>query len=115
MPGTLPTDATSIFEEGVVIPPVKLYKKGELQEDLLTLILNQVRLPQWNRSDLNAIVAACRTAGVRIIGLSDHTVSHSLYVLDPDGNELELYIDVPGVDWKNNPAAVMAPTRPLTL
>ena len=65
--------------------------------------------------ELREAVAACRTAGVRIIGLSDHTVSHSLYVLDPDGNELELYIDVPGVDWKNNPAAVMAPTRPLTL
>jgi catechol 2,3-dioxygenase len=65
--------------------------------------------------ELREAVAACRNAGVRIIGLSDHTVSHSLYVLDPDGNELELYIDVPGVDWKNNPAAVMAPTRPLTL
>jgi catechol-2,3-dioxygenase len=65
--------------------------------------------------ELREALAACRSAGVRIIGLSDHTVSHSLYVLDPDGNELELYIDVPGVDWKNNPAAVMAPTRPLTL
>ncbi|HEX4579548.1 MAG TPA: VOC family protein [Candidatus Dormibacteraeota bacterium] len=65
--------------------------------------------------ELREALAACRSAGVRIIGLSDHTVSHSLYVLDPDGNELELYIDVPGVDWKSNPAAVMAPTRPLTL
>jgi catechol 2,3-dioxygenase len=65
--------------------------------------------------ELREAVTACKTAGVRIIGLSDHTVSHSLYVLDPDGNELELYIDVPGVDWKNNPGAVMAPTRPLTL
>lgn len=71
VPGTLPTDATSIFEEGVVIPPVKLYKKGVLQEDLLTLILNQVRLPQWNRSDLNAIVAACRTAERRVIEMCD--------------------------------------------
>ena len=71
VPGTLPTDATSIFEEGVVIPPVKLYKKGVLQEDLLTLALNQVRLPQWNRSDLNAIVAACRTAERRVIEMCD--------------------------------------------
>ena len=54
-------------------------------------------------------------AGVTIVGASDHTVTHSLYVLDPDGNELELYIDVPGVDWKNNPEAVMAPVRPLSL
>ena len=35
-------------------------------------------------------------AGVPIVGASDHTVTHSLYVLDPDGNEVELYIDVPG-------------------
>ena len=44
--------------------------------------------------ELREAVARCKEAGVRIIGLSDHTVSHSLYVLDPDGNELELYIDV---------------------
>jgi catechol-2,3-dioxygenase len=65
--------------------------------------------------ELREAVAACRAAGVHIVGLSDHTVSHSLYILDPDGNELELYVDVPGVDWKSDPAAVMAPTRPLTL
>lgn len=65
--------------------------------------------------ELREAVARCREAGVHIVGLSDHTVSHSLYVLDPDGNELELYIDVPGVDWKNHPEAVMAPTRPLAL
>jgi catechol-2,3-dioxygenase len=54
-------------------------------------------------------------AGVRIVGSSDHTVTHSLYVLDPDGNEVELYIDVPGVDWKSDPSLVMAPIRPLVL
>lgn len=66
VPGSLPTDATSIFEEGVVIPPTKLYKQGELQREALDLILNQVRMQEWNRSDLNAIVAACRTAARRI-------------------------------------------------
>ncbi len=65
--------------------------------------------------ELREAVARCQQSGVTIIGLSDHTVSHSLYILDPDGNELELYIDVPGVDWRNNPQAVMAPTRPLAL
>jgi catechol 2,3-dioxygenase len=54
-------------------------------------------------------------AGVTIVGLSDHTVTHSLYVLDPDGNEIELYIDVPGVDWHADPGLIMAPTRPLAL
>ncbi|QYC40114.1 Acetophenone carboxylase delta subunit [Nonomuraea coxensis DSM 45129] len=63
---SMPTDARTIFEEGVVIPPVKLYAKGVLNEDVLRVILNQVRQPDWNRADLNGIVAACRTASRRI-------------------------------------------------
>src|ERR687890_1474120 len=70
-PASMPTDARTIFEEGVVIPPFKLYKKGVLDEDALRIILNQVRQPEWNRADLNGIVAACRTAGRRIAELCD--------------------------------------------
>ncbi|MHB8651571.1 MAG: VOC family protein [Minisyncoccota bacterium] len=51
---------------------------------------------------------------VTIVGTADHTVTHSVYVLDPDGNELELYADVSDV-WKKNPKSVMAPTKPLDL
>ena len=43
-------------------------------------------------------------AGVTIVGASDHTVTHSLYVQDPDGNELELYIDVQPEAWRDDPA-----------
>lgn len=50
-------------------------------------------------------------AGVRFVGESDHGVTWSLYILDPDGNELELYCDNPAIDWKANPDAVMAPIR----
>ena len=71
VPGSLPTDAASIFEEGVRIPPVKIYKGGALQADLLEAFLNQCRLPHWNRSDFNAIVAACRTAERRVIEMCD--------------------------------------------
>ena len=52
--------------------------------------------------------------GVTIVGTGDHTITHSLYILDPDGNELELYADVSD-EWKSNPAAVMKPVRPLNL
>ena len=65
VPGSLPTDARHIFEEGIIVPPVKIYRKGELQEDVLKIILHNCRLPHWNLSDFNAIVAACRTAGKR--------------------------------------------------
>ena len=65
--------------------------------------------------ELREALARVQEAGVPVVGMSDHTVSHSLYVLDPDGNELELYIDVPGVDWKSDPGLVMAPIKPLNL
>ena len=67
VPGSLPTDATEIFEEGIKIPPTKIFKKDVLQEDMLELILHNCRLPQWNRSDFNAIVASIRTAEKRVI------------------------------------------------
>ena len=65
--------------------------------------------------ELRAVVTRLQEHGVTIVGSSDHTVTHSLYILDPDGNEIELYIDVPGVDWKGNPSLIMAPVKPLVL
>jgi catechol 2,3-dioxygenase len=54
-------------------------------------------------------------AGIPIDGMSDHTISQSLYLRDPDGNEVELYVDADESVWKNNPAAVLAPIKPLYL
>jgi catechol 2,3-dioxygenase len=54
-------------------------------------------------------------AGVAITGMSDHTVSQSLYLADPDGNEVELYVDADEAIWKNNPATVLSPIKPLSL
>lgn len=71
VPGSIPVRATNIFQEGIRIPPTKLYKKGELQADLLELILHNVRTPQWNRFDLNALVAACNTAARRCHELAE--------------------------------------------
>ncbi len=71
VPGSIPIKAESIYQEGIRIPPTKLYKKGELQGDLLDLILHNVRTPQWNRFDLNALVAACNTAAKRCIEIAE--------------------------------------------
>jgi len=54
-------------------------------------------------------------AGVPIEGMSDHTVSQSLHLRDPGGNELELYVDADESVWKNNPAAIVSPIKPLQL
>ena len=65
--------------------------------------------------ELREAVRTLQGNGVPILGASDHTVTHSLYIADPDGNEIELYIDVPGVDWRNDPSLVGSPVRPLHL
>lgn len=66
LPGSFPTNATSIFGEGLRIPPVKLFEKGILNQSVLDLILNNVRIPMMNRSDLMGIVAGCKTAEQRV-------------------------------------------------
>ena len=71
VPGSLPTDARHIFEEGIRVPPTKIYKNDVLQDDILNLILHNCRLPHWNRSDFNAIVAAIRTAEKRVLEMAD--------------------------------------------
>jgi len=71
VPGSIPINATTIYQEGIRIPPVKLYKKGVLQHDLLELVLHNVRTSQWNRFDLNALVAACNTAAKRCVEIAD--------------------------------------------
>ena len=70
VPGSIPIQATTIYQEGIRIPPIKLYKKSVLQSDMLELILHNVRTSQWNRFDLNALVAACNTASKRVIELA---------------------------------------------
>jgi catechol 2,3-dioxygenase len=65
--------------------------------------------------DLREALSTLAANGVPVVGASDHTVTHSLYIADPDGNEIELYIDVPGVDWRNDPDLILAPIKPLHL
>lgn len=65
--------------------------------------------------DLRAALGRLHDHDVTIVGASDHTITHSVYITDPDGNEVELYIDVPGIDWRADPSAIVAPIRPLRL
>lgn len=65
--------------------------------------------------ELRAAKKELEGVGIAIDGMSDHTVSQSLYVQDPDGNEVELYVDADDAIWKNNPEAVVSPIKPLRL
>ncbi|MEL6234254.1 MAG: hydantoinase B/oxoprolinase family protein [Pseudomonadota bacterium] len=66
VPGSLPTDAKMIYEEGLIVPPTKVYRGGELQDEILNIILANCRMPEWNKSDFFAIIAALRLAERRV-------------------------------------------------
>ena len=66
-------------------------------------------------NELRAAKQDLERAAVPITGMSDHTVSQSLYLTDPDGNEVELYVDADPTLWEKNPAAVLSPIKPLRL
>ncbi|RVQ66587.1 hydantoinase B/oxoprolinase family protein [Croceicoccus ponticola] len=71
VPGSMPIGASSIFEEGVRIPPVKIWKKGVYNEDLMRLVMHQTRKPDWCQADLNALIASCRVASKRVIEMAE--------------------------------------------
>jgi N-methylhydantoinase B len=71
VPGSMPTNATSIFGEGLRIPPLLLYRRGELNKAVLDLIMNNTRTPEMNYSDLMAIIAGCRAGEKRVIEICD--------------------------------------------
>jgi N-methylhydantoinase B len=64
-PGSMPL-AEELIQEGMVIPPIKLYEAGRLNRGVLDLLLRNMRAPDERRGDLDAQVAAQRTGEVRL-------------------------------------------------
>jgi N-methylhydantoinase B len=62
VPGSSAADSTEIFQEGIRLPPVKLYERGVLNRTLMDTILLNVRVPETVEGDLEAQIAACRIA-----------------------------------------------------
>ncbi|MGQ0589566.1 MAG: hydantoinase B/oxoprolinase family protein [Sphingosinicella sp.] len=77
--GSMPIDARSIFEEGVRIPPVKIYRNGDYNADLIKLVMHQTRKPDWCTADLNALIASCRVASRRVVEMAER-FGDDLYV-----------------------------------
>ncbi len=69
--GSMPTAATTIYGEGIRIPPIKIFEKGKVNQAALDLILNNTRTPQMNYSDLMAIVAGSRAGEKRVVEICD--------------------------------------------
>ena len=65
----MPSHGTSHYQEGLIIPPVRLYRAGEPNEDLIRLMARNSRMPDSLRGDLDAEVAACKMGAERIADL----------------------------------------------
>ena len=71
VPGSMPTAATSIFGEGIRIPPIKIYARGKPNHAALAILMNNTRTPEMNYSDLMAIIAGSRTGEKRVIEICE--------------------------------------------
>lgn len=68
-PGSMPYNSREIYQEGIIIPPVRLVRGGEYVDEILDLILANVRTPSIRRGDLRAQIAANRLAEERLVEL----------------------------------------------
>lgn len=67
------------------------------------------------QEELRAALSRVHAHGYDIDGMADHTISQSLYLHDPDGNEIELFVDNPHFDWTQDNSWMEAPVKPLDL
>ncbi|MGE0573980.1 MAG: hydantoinase B/oxoprolinase family protein [Reyranella sp.] len=68
--GSIPTNATEIFQEGLRLPPLKFRDAGKYNETLVAIIRQNVRIPDAVMGDLNAQLAACNVGARRIAQLA---------------------------------------------
>jgi N-methylhydantoinase B len=78
-PGSISCNAGSLFQEGEIIPPVKLVKKGYLDQNVLKDFLLKVRNPLINQGDLRAQIAAASMGERRVIELVKRYGTHILF------------------------------------
>jgi len=119
-----------IWGEGPTQFPAAAFSSGRTHHELLLIEVGSdaTPIPAGRRvgmyhfglkigdtdDELRDALANLHAHDVTVVGAGDHGFTHSLYLLDPDGNEIELYVDVPGIDW-DDPSIMAMPTKPLSL
>lgn len=71
--GSVPTNATEIYQEGVRIPPLKLREAGVMNDTLVRMLRLNVRIPDTLMGDINAQIASCLIGGRRLVEVASHT------------------------------------------
>jgi len=111
--------------------PLAAFSSGRTHHELLLIEVGHqaTPVPQGRRlgmyhfglkvgtsdAELAAMHKTLQAHDVPIVGATDHGITHSLYIRDPDGNEIELYIDVQPERWREDPGAIFSSPRPLRL
>ena len=111
--------------------PIAAFSSGRTHHELLLIEVGPqaAPVPQGRRlgmyhfglkvgttdAELQEALETLRRNDVTVVGATDHGVTHSLYIQDPDGNEIELYIDVQPESWREDPGALFERPRPLRL
>ena len=117
VPGSNASDSTEIYQEGLRIPPLRLYDAGERNDTLFAIVEKNVRLPVQVMGDLRAQLAACHIAETRFLDLvarrgaadvaasMEETIAHAERLTRaavaglPDGEwSFEDWIDDDGID-----------------
>ena len=70
-PGSINPNARTIYEEGFILPPVKIMRRGELSKEVVSIWLANVKTPEAAVGDLNAQIAANRVGARRVVELFD--------------------------------------------
>jgi len=66
VPGSMPSGATSVFEEGLMVPPIRLWDQGEPNRAALTIMTRNSRMPESLAGDLDAEASACLMGAGRL-------------------------------------------------
>jgi N-methylhydantoinase B len=69
VPGSMPSHATSVFEEGLMVPPIRLWDQGVPNRAVLTIMTRNSRMPESLAADLDAECAACLMGASRLADL----------------------------------------------
>lgn len=83
--GSWPLSSTSIFEDGTMCPPIKLYDQGKLNEEAYRIILRNSRTPDELSGDIDAFISCCRLIEHQVIDLCQRydtdTVEAAFYAI----------------------------------
>lgn len=79
VPGSMPTSATEIFQEGIMVPPIRLYDAGVLNKAAYSILFRNSRLEKHLRADIDAEIGACRAGAERVVELFNRYGKESVF------------------------------------